>query len=523
MEEHTALVARAQTVLATALGRVAAAWEEGDLGQVERVVQQVLRQVGAALVEGAVAVRVARARKQQPTCTACGKRLRLVASLRERHLQGLVGDYCLRRPYYQCRGCKHGAAPLDAALGLGSEYCSPGLAQVTCRLGIETSFGQVTDLVGATLGVAVDDATVCRLVERVGVIAELAYARQQTWGLVPGQDVPPLLLVSLDGVLVPERDGWHEAKVGRVGPLGPAVQHDRKTGRATLRLGRSTYCVGLEEAQHFWPRLAREAVRCGLGQGVRVVVLLGDGAEWIWKQGRTQLGLRGVEVVEILDLYHACEHLGTVASAVFARTPLRRTAWLTPLRRQLRDQGPAPILRALARLRPTTPSGQEEVRKAIEYFTEHAARMDYPAFAARQFPLGSGAIESTCRHLVQLRAVQAGMRWRADHLQAVLSLRAVARSGRWAAFWASQPLLRARLHRAATTAAATTAPPALTTVSAPPALLPAPAVPTPPDQPAPLPAPTVPTSTATVPPLPLRSRPKAHPWRARLLTHTQSA
>jgi hypothetical protein len=159
---------------------------------------------------------------------------------------------------------------------------------VICRLGSETAFGQVTELVGATLGLVVDDATVCRLVERVGVIAELAYARQQAWALVPGQDVPPLLLVSLDGVLVPERDGWHEAKVGRVGPVGPVVQYDRKTGRATLRLGRSTYCVGLEEAQHCWPRLAREAVRRGLGQGVQVVVLLGDGAAWIWAQGRTQ-------------------------------------------------------------------------------------------------------------------------------------------------------------------------------------------------------------------------------------------
>src|SRR5428012_13224 len=104
-------------------------------------------------------------------------------------------------------------------------YKRQGLAQVTCRLGIETSFVQATDLVGATLGV---------VVERVGVVAEREYARQQAWGLAPGAGVPSCLLVSLDRVLVPERTGWHEAKVG---PLGPAVQHDRKTGRATLRLG----------------------------------------------------------------------------------------------------------------------------------------------------------------------------------------------------------------------------------------------------------------------------------------------
>jgi hypothetical protein len=224
--------------------------------------------------------------------------------------------------------------------------------------------------------------------------------------------------------------------------------------------------------------------------------------------------------VEILDCSPACAQLGTVASAVFARCPLRRTAWLTPLRRRLRDQGPAPIRRALARLRPTTTSGQEEVRKAIEYCTEQAARRDYPAFAARPFPLGSGAIERTCRHLVHLRAVQAGLRGRADHLQAVRSLRAVARSGRWAAFWATQPLRCARLQRAATAAATTAAPPA---DAMPPALLHAPAVAPAPDQPAPPAAPTAASPARTSPAPRPRAHPRAHPWRTRLLTHKQSA
>src|ERR1700686_2729727 len=93
VEEHTALVARAQTALARELARVTGQWEEGDLGQVERVVQQVLRKVGAAVVEGAVAGRVARARKEQPACPGCGKRLRLVASARGGHPQGLGGGY----------------------------------------------------------------------------------------------------------------------------------------------------------------------------------------------------------------------------------------------------------------------------------------------------------------------------------------------------------------------------------------------------------------------------------------------
>src|SRR5579875_718699 len=363
------------------------------------------------------------------------------------------------------------------------------------------------------MGTVVDDATARRLVERLGDVAEREQARRAAWGLAPGQGGPPVLLVSVDGVLAAERDGWHEVKVGRLGPLGPRVQRDRKTGRPFLRLGPSTYCVGLEEARVFWVRVAREAHRVGLGRGVRTVVLLGDGADWIWRHGRAHLGLSGVEVVEIVDYFHACEHLGTVASAVFARTPVRHRAWLVPLRQQLRDQGVAPVLRALARLRPTTAQGRAEVRKALDYFTEHAARMDYPAFAARQFPIGSGAIESTCRHLVQVRAVQAGMRWDPAHLQAILSLRAVQRSGRWNAFWATQPLLQARRHRAAlrlhpTPAVATTP----VTASTPPAPA-VPALPTRHD-----PAPPV-AAPATRRPW----QPHRHPWAARALPPKQSA
>lgn len=340
--------------------------------------------------------------------------------------------------------------------------------------------------------------------------------------MAPGQSGPPVLLVSVDGVLAPERDGWHEVKVGRLGPLGPAVREDRKTGRAVLRLGASTYCVGLEGADRFWERVAREAVRVGLGQGVRTVVLLADGAAWIWLAGRTHLGLHGVEVVEIVDYYHACAHLGTVASAVFTRTPLRRHAWLIPLRRRLRDRGVASVLRALAKLRPTTEQGREEVRKALAYFTEHAARMDYPAFAARQFPIGSGAIESACRHLVQLRAVQAGMRWLPEHLQAVLSLRALQRSGRWTAFWASRPLWRAQAQRAAAAVAPTRA---AAPAAAP--ILPVPSTRTAPDPtPAALPLPPLPAADAVrpTPPLPRPwQRQAIHPWRLRSLSPASRA
>ena len=250
-------------------------------------------------------------------------------------------------------------------------------------------------------------------------------------------------------MLVRERDAWHEAKVARVAPLGPGTRVDPESGREQLALGPSSYAVGYEDADAFRARAAREAYRRGLGRGVRMVVLLADGADWIWRQGRTRLGPPGVEVVEIVDFFHAhpggTRHLAAVAAAAFARTPARQAAWLVPLRQRLRAEGAPAALRALGHLRADADAAREAVRLATGYFSRHAARMDYPAFTARRLPIGSGAVESACKAVVQQRQVHVGMRWSHAGAQHLASLRALHRSGRWDAFWAARPLHRLRL------------------------------------------------------------------------------
>jgi hypothetical protein len=231
----------------------------------------------------------------------------------------------------------------------------------------------------------------------------------------------------------------------------------KETGRVALTLGRQSACAGFETAALFWYRVYVAACQRGLGTpGLALVVVLGDGADWIWRYAWQFLGRRGVEVVEIVDIFHAWEHLWTVANAVFGGGTPRAAAWVEPLKIRLLDTGPAPILAALADLTsvapdttpdtdpgtPLSPHAAEEVRKARGYFTDHAARMDYPRFVARQLPIGSGAIESTCKTLIQAREKQAGMRWSHDGAQVVASLRALHRSGRWDAFWLTHPQRR---------------------------------------------------------------------------------
>jgi hypothetical protein len=140
-------------------------------------------------------------------------------------------------------------------------------------------------------------------------------------------------------------------------------------------------------------------------------VVLADGAEWIWHQARCQLGVPGVEVIEILDFYHASQHLAQVAAAIYGAESAVGQHWLDKQCHALRHQGVAPVLAALDRLHPRKHAAAKVLRLTRAYLADHAQRADYPAFRARLLPIGSGAIEGTVKNLIQARAVQAGMRW----------------------------------------------------------------------------------------------------------------
>jgi hypothetical protein len=437
-------------------------WQAGpalvaaDLDGIEQRLQEVSRRVLGRVVEAVVTTIAAGQSVERPSCDPCQQRMRPVDPARPRALQGLVGDYRVRRAYFVCDQCGHGVAPLDERLGLGPGALSPGLARVACRVGIEEGFGSAADILHETLRVAVATEAVRRVTEGIGAVAEAeqqALMGQAQAGQPPSPDasaVPPsALVVEVDGVHVHAGGDWHEMKVGLVAPLGPATRTVTETGRVALTLGRQSACAGFETAALFWYRVYVAACQRGFGGAeLALVVVLGDGADWIWRYAWQFLGRRGVAVVEIVDIFHAWGHLWTVANAVFGAGTARAAAWVEPLKGRLLDEGPTPILTALADLTAVASAigagadATEEIRKALGYFTDHAARMDYPGFVARQLPIGSGAIESTCKTLIQAREKQAGMRWSHHGAQVVASLRALHRSGRWDHFWRTHPQRR---------------------------------------------------------------------------------
>src|SRR5512142_2523008 len=170
------------------------------------------------------------------------------------------------------------------------------------------------------------------------------------------------------------------------------------------------------------------------GAQALVVTFAADGAPWIWARLDwviAQVKLEPARVVEVLDWCHAVHHLG-LALAALERDADRRATLYSRLRLLLKAGRNRAVLDELETLAAGEPA-DSAVWREIAYLTRHAAagRLRYNCFRARGVPLGSGAIESTIRRVINLRLKGTGIFWTEGNAEAVLQLRAAVVSGRW--------------------------------------------------------------------------------------------
>ena len=148
--------------------------------------------------------------------------------------------------------------------------------------------------------------------------------------------------------------------------------------------------------------------------------MVSDGAALEWVDLDRYLPLR----VEILDLYHVLERVGEIARAMYPAAAKQALAWQAAMKKELCEIGPWELLRALTAWEPESAAAQEVRRVQLAYFQRQQERMRYPDYLRRGFPLGSGAVEGACKHVVVDRLRQSGMRWKPATADPVMRLRA---------------------------------------------------------------------------------------------------
>jgi hypothetical protein len=396
-----------------------------DLEQAEQVMRAGVLALGARVLAAGLAARGTGKAGPRWTCP-CGNQARF-EGYRTTAVQTLVGWIELRRAYYHCAACGHGHAPLDQLLGLGRDSHSPMVRRLASQFGALLPFGQAAATLAAAARIQLSPSTVRVVSEAVGARRDAALNQQvaDAWrdGLPDlAGPAPQRLYVAMDGVRIMSTSGeGREAKVGVIVPerRGPAGQRGRD---------RASYVASFATAAAFGARLALEAHRRGL-EGAGEVVVLGDGAEWIWNLAAEHCP----HATQIVDWYHASERIWELERALYGEPSRRGTVWRE---RQLALLADGQVRRLVTNWRRRVCTGAAAVVRdeQVTYFTNQADRMAYDQYRARGLDIGSGMVESACKYVIGTREKGPGMRWSVAGAQAVANVRVLLLNDQWDAY-----------------------------------------------------------------------------------------
>jgi hypothetical protein len=380
-----------------------------------------------------------------PTIEVAGERYHRVLRCATTY-NSAVGPVRVERSLYRRPHGEHALCPLELRAGiiegswtpLAAKQATWVVAHLTPKEGAE-----LFDLLG---NMTPSKSTLDRLPKALSVHWEAqrphfeATLRQQE--AIPTEAVA--MAVSLDGVMAPMKDGERHAKRQRARaqgqlPSGPAgyqevgcatvSYYDRNGVRlCTRRMAR------MPEANKatLKRQLTAEVMGALIQRPHLRVVKVADGAPDNWSYLSEVLPVGQ----EVLDFYHAAEHLGAALGAAYGEGTSKYQERLETLSAVLRDapEGVDTVMGALGRLRTRYPRRQA-IHKALAYFREHRHRMRYSDLRAQNLPIGSGVVEAACKTLVSQRLKRSGMRWRTAGGQAILTFRALCQSERFERAW----------------------------------------------------------------------------------------
>jgi hypothetical protein len=342
----------------------------------------------------------------------------------------------------------HGRNPADGRWGCPIRECwglrahqqlSPALEDKLAYFATVTGSYAAAAKLSAKVGCPVEDSTIQVVVQRLGAKAEAqtqVRLKKTPMEKSPARAPTPLAVLMVDGFQVrfrglgwgkkktPEaRVEWHAAK------LGVFYRHEQAVGGARGQLLEKVLVGWQGEGLELGRRLHWEAMRGGLGRA-REVLAVADGAPWIWNV----VADRWRAAHQLLDFYHASQHLWTLGEAIHPKDASARRAWVEERRHRLRHGQEQAVLREIAALPRRRGETGKVIRREQNYFAEHAGRMNYHELAQRGWPIGSGAVESGCRAR-QCRRKRPGQFWTRSGLRHLDALEEARDNGHWDDLW----------------------------------------------------------------------------------------
>jgi hypothetical protein len=416
-----------------------------DLQATEMAMRAALHRAGAAALSQLLQF-PAPSKEERTLACPCGQQAHY-REQRSKPVLSAVGPVEVLRPYYLCAQCGVGQFPVDSELDIENTEFSPGVRRMQAMVGQEAPFDHGREQMKVLAGLEVTTKSVERTAEAIGAdIAqreqtEIQKALQLELPVVAGEPIP-FLYVQMDGTGVPV---VKKETVGRQGKTEGQPAHTReaklgcvftqttwdKEGYPIRDPDSTTYTGAIETAEEFGRRIYAEAWGRGWSRALQKVVI-GDGAEWIWNL----VALHFSDAIQIVDLYHARQHLWEVARKLYPNDVGEQKAWMKIHQKRLLDRGKIEkLVAALRSIESDNLQVTEKIRTEADYFERNAERMRYPKFRDQHLFVGSGVIEAGCKTVVAFRLKRSGMFWTVRGANAILALRCCHLNGQFEDYW----------------------------------------------------------------------------------------
>lgn len=418
-----------------------------DLEAVEMLVRDSMHRAGAAALQRLLSMPASP--PENATCD-CGRAARSRGK-RSKQILTALGPVQLERNYYVCPHCHRGHSPRDRELDVEGVACSPGVRRMMALVGSETSFDGGREQLQLLAGIEVTAKAVERQAEAIG--AGIEAAEQAEIGRAQQLELPEICAAATQ-VFYIEMDGTglpvvHAETEGRAGKVEGQPAHTREVklgcvftqtttdekGHAVRDEDSTSYVGAIETAEAFGLRLYTEAWRRGWSRA-RKKVVIGDGAVWIWNLADQHFP----GAIQIVDLYHARQHLWELSTKLFATDEKRRKQWMARCLSRLEKGNIEGLVKLLRDLHPASPELAKTVTNEAEYFARNRERMRYPTFRDDGLFIGSGVVEAGCKTVIGARLKRSGMFWTAHGANAIIALRCCRLSRRFEDYWASRSL-----------------------------------------------------------------------------------
>lgn len=287
--------------------------------------------------------------------------------------------------------------------------------------GQHDNYGNANEIIGMMLNKQVSAMQVHRVTQ--------AYGKEFSMPVQASRSLPPpvaddVVYAEMDGGMVLTReDKWKEVKVGRVFKSKDCVEETPK--RSCIL--ESQYVAHLGDKELFCKTMDELLDDYGGTQLKERLVFITDGAIWIHNWSKDMFP----KAVHVLDYYHASEHLHDFIKLHFKEAPEGKL-WGKQQETLLLDSKVTEVIAAINELETNNEAAEQEKKNLIGYYTANIDRMDYARYKKIGAGLiGSGAIESAHRTVVQKRLKQSGQRWGIKGAQNVLNLRVMQMNGQW--------------------------------------------------------------------------------------------